>query len=161
MTKSKIEELEDVIKHKQYVLDSCWKMAKYLFSINEEELGLELLRRASIHDNSKLEDEELEALSRISEDKTTLKEASEKLTSFKIKAIELHWKNNRHHPEFFSDTKNMSELDIIEMVCDWHARSVQYGTNLIEFFETRQKNRFNFPKNIYNKIYKYCEIISS
>lgn len=160
MNKSKYEELEDVIKHKQYVLQACWKMSRYLFSTGKEDLGLELLKRATIHDNSKLEDEELEALSKISEDKSSLKDANEKLTDFKKKAIELHWKNNRHHPEFFSDVKNMSELDILEMVCDWYARSIQYNTNLIEFCETRQENRFHFPKDIYKKIHKYCEIIS-
>lgn len=36
--------------------------------------------------------------------------------------IETHWKNNRHHPEYFKDISNMEELDIIEMVCDWYAR---------------------------------------
>ena len=160
MTKAKLNEIEDVFTHKKYVLDACLKMAKYLFENDEEDLGIMLLRRAAKHDNSKLEDEELEALSKIAEDKDSLKDANEKLTDFKKKAIELHWKNNRHHPEFFSDVNNMDEIDILEIVCDWYARSMQYNTNLLEFCETRQENRFHFPEEMYRKIHKYCEIIS-
>ena len=48
----------------------------------------------------------------------------------------------------------MKEIDIIEMVCDWHARSVQYGTNLMEFVTVRQENRFKFPQEMYEKIYR-------
>lgn len=160
MEKEKIIELEDAFTHKKYVLDSSFKMAKYLFEIGEDDLAIHLLRRAAKHDNSKLEDEELEALSKIANDRDSLKDAKEKLTDFKRKAIELHWKNNRHHPEFFSDVSNMDEIDILEMVCDWHARSCQYNTNLLEFCETRQENRFHFPEEMYQKIHKYCEIIS-
>lgn len=160
MNQSKLKELEDTFLHKKYVLDSCFKMAKYLFEIGEDDLGMHLLKRATKHDNSKLEEEELEALAKIAEDGDSMREASEKLSDFKKAAIALHWKNNRHHPEFFSDVSNMDEIDILEMVCDWHARSCQYHTNLIEFCETRQENRFHFPQEMYEKIHKYCEIIT-
>lgn len=161
MNDAKWTEIEDAFTHKKYVFDSALKMAKYLIDNGDEELGITLLRRAAKHDNSKLEDEELEALSRISCDKDSLENAGEKMTDYKKKAIELHWKNNRHHPEFFSDVSNMDEIDIIEMVCDWHARSCQYNTDLIEFCETRQENRFHFPEDMYQRIHKYCEIIIS
>jgi hypothetical protein len=77
------------------------------------------------------------------------------------KLVELHWKNNRHHPEYFDDVSQMEEIDIIEMCCDWHARSVQYDTDLLEFAKIRQENRFHFPEDMYKKILKYCNVLLS
>ena len=84
------------------------------------------------------------------------KNAKYKLSKEERDIIRLHWKNNRHHPEHFNDINQMSDLDIWEMVCDWYARSLQYGTNFLEFVSTRQKNRFDFPEQQFEKIYKYC-----
>jgi hypothetical protein len=38
-------------------------------------------------------------------------------------AFEHHYANNAHHPEFHKDLNNMSQLNLIEMVCDWTAMS--------------------------------------
>ena len=55
----------------------------------------------------------------------------------------------------------MNELDIIEMVCDWYARSMQYKTDFLSFVVSRQESRFHFPNEMFDKIYRYCEIINS
>ena len=36
-------------------------------------------------------------------------------------AIQHHVTTNRHHPEFHADANDMSDVDLIEMVCDWTA----------------------------------------
>lgn len=36
-------------------------------------------------------------------------------------AIDHHLAVNRHHPEFHADPNDMSDVDLIEMVCDWTA----------------------------------------
>lgn len=41
-------------------------------------------------------------------------------------AIDHHMRTNRHHPEFHSDPNDMSEVDLIEMVCDWTAMSQEF-----------------------------------
>lgn len=41
---------------------------------------------------------------------------------FKL-AFEHHYANNSHHPEFHKNLDDMSELDLIEMICDWTAMS--------------------------------------
>jgi len=41
-------------------------------------------------------------------------------------AINHHMKTNRHHPEFHSDPNDMTDVDIIEMVCDWTAMSQEF-----------------------------------
>lgn len=42
-------------------------------------------------------------------------------------AMHHHVTTNRHHPEFFADANEMSEVDLMEMVCDWTAMSQEFG----------------------------------
>ena len=42
-------------------------------------------------------------------------------------AIEHHVKTNRHHPEFHADPNDMTDVDLIEMVCDWTAMAQEFG----------------------------------
>jgi hypothetical protein len=42
-------------------------------------------------------------------------------------AIHHHLTSNRHHPEFHSDPNDMSEVDLIEMACDWTAMAQEFG----------------------------------
>ena len=42
-------------------------------------------------------------------------------------AIDHHLTTNRHHPDFHDDPNEMSEVDLIEMVCDWTAMSQEFG----------------------------------
>ncbi len=41
-------------------------------------------------------------------------------------AIEHHVTTNRHHYQFHSDPNEMTEVDLIEMVCDWTAMSQEF-----------------------------------
>lgn len=38
-----------------------------------------------------------------------------------------HVSTNRHHPEFHADPNDMTDVDLIEMVCDWTAMSQEFG----------------------------------
>jgi hypothetical protein len=38
-------------------------------------------------------------------------------------AIDHHTATNRHHPDFHADPNDMTDVDLIEMVCDWTAMS--------------------------------------
>ena len=42
-------------------------------------------------------------------------------------AIVHHTTTNRHHPDFHSDPNDMTDVDLIEMVCDWTAMSQEFG----------------------------------
>ena len=42
-------------------------------------------------------------------------------------AINHHMTTNRHHAEFHADPNDMTEVDLIEMVCDWTAMSEEFG----------------------------------
>ena len=151
--------ISDTIIHKKYVLDSANILCKYLFSVDKKELGLKLVQRAADHDNSKFESKELLDIASISDNFSNFKDANLLLENEDLEKIKEHWKNNRHHPEHFSNIENMEELDILEMICDWHARSKQHETDLLEFVKVRQNNRFHFPKHMFEKILFYCNII--
>ena len=105
--------------------------------------------------------DELSALARIINDKSTLRDSTKQLSQIKQDAIKLHWKHNTHHPEHFKSPTDMSRLDVMEMCCDWHARSVQYETNFLDFVKKRQKDRFHFPIWMFEEIWHYCEILDS
>lgn len=42
-------------------------------------------------------------------------------------AIFHHITHNRHHPEWHPDPDEMTNIDLIEMVCDWTAMSQEFG----------------------------------
>lgn len=157
--KEALAQLEDTTTHKCYLLKSCSKMAKYFLEQGDKDLALNLMLRASVHDISKFKHNEFDALSKISNDMSCMTDAGQALSKAKEEAIKLHWANNPHHPEYWQDYRQMSELEIIEMVCDWHARSVQFGTDLLAFVKERQEKRFKFPEDIYEKILFYCNIL--
>ena len=151
---------DDTITHKKLVLDNCHIMAKYLFSKNKIELATQLLRRGCDHDNSKIEPEEFKRLSQILKSRKCFTDAKESLSETERNAIKYHWEHNRHHPEYFENpSEEMTELDIIEMVCDWFARSLQYDTEFIPFVIERQANRFRFSDKKFKKILSYCELM--
>ena len=150
--------INDTITHKKYFMESAMRMSKVLLEENKEELAIELLKRAAYHDNSKFDKDEMCSLSAIS-CKKALIDPNINMDQHTQQILEHHWRKNRHHPEHFKDVRDMKEIDILEMVCDWHARSTQYGTDLLEFVEVRQENRFHFPDDMFKKIWNYCNII--
>lgn len=151
----------DTFEHKGYVMASCEKLAKYLDNKGAVEHAKMLRERAKVHDNSKITcEDEMHALSSIINDKESLRDSSKQLSQTKMDAIKLHWKHNTHHPEHFKTPIDMSKLDIMEMCCDWHARSMQYGTDLLEFVKKRQEDRFHFPAWMFAEIWHYCEVLA-
>lgn len=153
---------KDTMIHKMYVMSSCKKLADWLKREGAEEHADKLMERAKIHDNSKICcAEELSALSRIIHDKKSLQDSSTQLSPIKQDSIKLHWKHNTHHPEHFKSAMDMSKLDIMEMCCDWHARSTQYHTDFLSFVQKRQEDRFHFPEWMFAEIWQYCKVLAS
>jgi len=152
-------QIEETFTHKYLVMQSCLKMSKYLHSVGKDDLAIGICRRAVLHDNSKLDDNELGAFSKLDSKKAALKDPNICPDEKTKNIIEIHWHKNRHHPEFFTEIGDMAEIDILEMCCDWHARSIQYGTDLIEFAKIRQENRFHFSEEQFEKILNYCKIL--
>lgn len=77
------------------------------------------------------------------------------------KALEHHYRENRHHPEHFENgIKDMDLVDIIEMLCDWKAASMRHEDgDILKSIEINQK-RFGYSdeiKNILLNTLKYFE----
>lgn len=152
----------DTFIHKGYVMTVCTRFAEWLRKQSLDEDAEALLGRAKVHDNSKIcNKDEFRALTGIINDRSCLGNAKAQLSAFKQDSIELHWKHNAHHPEHYAQYEDMSRLDRMEMVCDWMARALQYHTNLMEFVETRQNERFHFSELMYEEIHHYCKVLVS
>ncbi|MBR1454238.1 MAG: hypothetical protein IJ593_06295 [Lachnospiraceae bacterium] len=156
----KLKELaNDTVTHKKLVLDSCLLMAEHFLSNGETQLAIDILKRGATHDNSKFNADEFKSLAQILNSTKCFTDADAQLSDAEKKAIQVHWKKNRHHPEYFDDFSEMTDLDMIEMVCDWFARSLQYGTKFLPFVRQRQKNRFHFDEEQFKKIINWCKLI--
>lgn len=152
---------QDTFIHKSFVEKSTKKLADYLISIGAENHAKELIERGKSHDFSKITcEDEMRALSMIINDKSSLKDASKSLSQIKQDSIKLHWKHNSHHPEHYKTCMDMTRLDVMEMACDWYARSLQYDTDFLGYVKEKQKTRFKFPEFMFAEIWHYCEILA-
>lgn len=154
-----IKQLNDLLEHKRYILISCNIMIDWLFRNDKEDLAMDLVRRAIVHDNTKFHNDEIASIIKLNDNNDSLTNPNYVMTENDKKCIEAHWKNNRHHPEHYKNIEDMKEIDIIEMVCDWYARSLQLKTDLMEFVYTRQENRFHFPEKMFEMVVFYCNIL--
>jgi hypothetical protein len=86
-----------------------------------------LRNRALVHDDSKLHDPEKAAWDEATPKLAELTYGSEeyRATLRAIKpAVQHHYQHNSHHPEYWENgIKDMSLLDLLEMLCDWKAAS--------------------------------------
>lgn len=95
----------------------------------------ELSKRVSIHDKSKYSDEEYIPYIWLTWQKKEEKEGRQFDVHIDVKKIvdkawEHHKSTNSHHPEYHSNSKNIGNEDIIEMVCDWAAMSQEFNNSL-------------------------------
>ena len=93
--------------------------------------GDELASRAESHDASKFEPEERIPYVWLTEfhRKRHCGETFEYPRGIEERvrrAIDHHVTSNRHHPEYHADPNDMTEIDLIEMVCDWTAMSQEF-----------------------------------
>jgi len=66
------------------------------------------------------------------------------------KALDMHYANNRHHPEHHANgVDDMSLVDLLEMVCDWKAISMQGDMSMEQLLEDAKK-RFRLSKQTYS-----------
>lgn len=108
---------------------------KHILNV-QNNIGLfvkELLDRSVNHDQSKLDSPEVEIFGEYTPELAKVsyyKEGSTEELSDEYKAllekvkpaIEHHYSKNRHHPEHFPDgVRDMTLIDLVEMLCDWKA----------------------------------------
>lgn len=140
------EKIEGITRHIRLVQDNCFKLAKGLHALGETEFARKLIARSMVHDNSKFSGIEWAYLHRGVEDQDAWKLAHMQ-----------HVSTNDHHPEFYENTDHsqMSRLAVAEMICDWKARSDEFGSDLKSWINECAYPRYNIPKS--GKIAKWIK----
>lgn len=114
-----------------------FETSKHIARVREllNKIIVELLARGENHDKSKLESPEVEIFTELTPKLANLTFGSEEYKESLKElgpALEHHYANNRHHPEFHKrGIEDMNLIDIIEMLADWKASSeLQNNGNL-------------------------------
>lgn len=161
MIDKRIEHFEELCEHKKILIDSCKVLSIYFLKRGDEDFALQLMKRAFIHDISKLSKFEFHAADAFNSFSKNTNTRTHNFSKDEKIFLTEHWKNNKHHPEHWDDVTNMTDIDIAEMVCDWHARSVEFEDDLLDYIEYRQETRFSFPDTMYSRIMYYANILLS
>ena len=150
-----MEKIRAIARHIRNVEDNCLILAEKLLDIGEITLARKLVANGMVHDASKFHGIEFEYL--------TIGGAAEENAKLKLKlAVYHHNHTNFHHPEAWSQgIKEMPDVYLAEMVCDWKSRSEEFGTNLREWIDNDAINRFKFTKEdvVYKDIMKYVNLL--
>ena len=113
---------------------------------------LELDERAKKHDASKLESPEQEIFGEFTPElgKTEYNSPEYKALLEKVKpAIDHHYANNSHHPEFhLHGIEDMNLIDILEMLVDWECASKRNLNGNINKSIEKNKIRFNISDQL-------------
>jgi hypothetical protein len=96
------------------------------------EHAVELNERARVHDASKFGPEERDPYVWLTEYHRCRRSGGtftypEGMEDRVRAAVHHHVTTNRHHPEFHANPNDMTEIDLIEMVCDWTAMAQEFG----------------------------------
>ena len=133
-----LKALLTIMRHRETVAEFLHNLSDYFRA------------RAREHDQSKLMFDEFEGFARINRVARNhaygTKEYEESMASEKEPggAIHLHFSRNAHHPEFHDSPKDMGLLDLMELVIDWKAATLTYGTNTLAESMPVQRKRFDF-----------------
>lgn len=137
---SKFETMCDIYKHKQMVSGLVG------------DLVVQLLKRAHVHDDSKLENPEVDIFTEYTPKLATSTYGSDEYKQFlkEMKpALDHHYANNYHHPEYHTHgIKGMDLIDLTEMLCDWLAATMRHDNgDIYKSLEINQK-RFGYSDEL-------------
>ena len=111
-----------------------------------------LLQAGTNHDKSKLktpEQEIFEKYTPLLHGLTYGSEEYKKIMSEMSIAIQHHYSNNSHHPEFYKDgILGMNLVDIVEMFCDWLAAAARHADGDIMSSIEINKDRFKMSDQL-------------
>lgn len=111
-----------------------------------------LMGRAIEHDQSKLVDPEASTFEKFTHLLRGVTYGSDEYKAFlegMAPALKHHYEHNRHHPEHWSGgIKDMSLLDLVEMIVDWKAASERHADgDVFRSIEINQK-RFGYSDEL-------------
>lgn len=123
----------------------------------------ELLDRADIHDQSKLESPEVELFTEWTPKLAGSTYGSAEYEGFRKAmgpALLHHYAKNRHHPEHFKNGVNdMSLIDVIEMFCDWKAATMRHNDGNIRKSIAHNADRFGMSPQLVRILENTVDIV--
>lgn len=124
-----------IIRHIDQVCQYCVKLGERLIEKGEFELGHNLIANGYCHDQSKFRGAEWLFLN---------DETKESNPVIFAAALKQHISTNKHHPEaWIGGVHDMDRLHLAEMVCDWAARSSEFGTDVRTFFKDKASRKYD------------------
>ena len=141
-----------LVRHIRNVQDECGLLAERLIEQGKKDLARALLANSMLHDNSKFRGAEWDYLG----EETKINSPEQ----FKA-AVKQHQFTNQHHPEYWGGIQEMPDVYVAEMVCDWKARSGEFGTDLRDWVKTKATKRWGFTTHgrVYRVIKEYLDLL--
>lgn len=124
---------------------------KHITRVSEilTELAKELDARGSSHDASKLKSPEVEIFDAYTEKLKNVTYGSEEYKKYLAEmkpALDHHYAENKHHPEYYRDgIGGMNLIDLVEMWADWKAASERHADGDFDKSIEHNKERFAMP----------------
>lgn len=136
--------------------DSAIETLKHIKRVNQLLLlfAENVLQRAAVHDQSKLEEPEKSTFDKITPLLRNITYGSDEYKNIMKEnksGIEHHQLSNTHHPEFYSNgIDGMNLIDLVEMFFDWKAASERHADgNIYRSIEIQEK-RLNINPQLSN-----------
>ena len=143
------EHLDNIDRHIGLVRDGTVLLGKRFIKRDEKEFGMALIARGFRHDNSKFAGIEFDYLHA----------GSDVPKDMLIIAVRQHCLTNDHHPEFWGGIDKMPPLCLAEMVCDWYARSQEFGTSLRDWIEKEAVDKYKISPMRKAEIDQYVNML--
>ncbi len=137
------KKLDKLLRHINNVRQNTQTLGEKLIEEGEKDVGIRLIANGLIHDNSKFYGVEWDYL-----DEYHLENHP---ALFKL-AAKQHVTMNLHHPEAWDSIHDMSRLYICEMVCDWSARSSEFGNSISDWVKDKATTKYKMT--VQSKTYK-------
>ena len=149
---SLVIQLNELVRHIRNVQNECELLSERLDKQGRHILARLLIANGMLHDNSKFRGLEWEALDEDTKDKKPEQFAA---------ADQQHISTNPHHPEYWDGIDSMPSVYLAEMVCDWKARSDEFGTDLREWVKDKATKRWGFAiqSKVYREIKEFVDLL--
>lgn len=152
--KMKFDEAKKMYMNESVEYDSTEDTKAHIQRVNEllSSFGEELNERGKLHDQSKLQDPEKAIFDKVT---PALKELTYGSDEYKKQlgtmkeALDNHYANNRHHPEYHENgVEDMNLIDIVEMLIDWKSATERHDDGCIRKSLDINEKRFNISPQL-------------
>jgi hypothetical protein len=159
-----MKRFQKIIRHITHVQQACLLLAERLIEQDQmekinsigyrenEAFARQLVANSMLHDNSKFYGIEWFYL-----------HEDVKLVEPKLfqDAVTQHQLTNCHHPEYWGGIKYMPTIYVAEMVCDWKARSDEFGTDLRIWIKENAVKRYEITMQgtVYKQIKNFTDLL--